>query len=133
MKNISAGVVVLRKFINEDQYLVLCLKKENGEYDITKGIIDPGETEIEAAIREVYEESNISDLKFSWGLGSIRHERGISFVAETSSEPYISENPITGIKEHVDYMWMSFKDAKRSVQSFLVPAIEWAESVVGDI
>mgnify|MGYP003137741471 CR=1 FL=1 len=83
MKNRSAGVVVLRKFQDEDHYRVLCLEKENGKFDITKGIIDPGETDIETAIREVYEESGISDLKFSWGLGNIVYKRGISFVAET--------------------------------------------------
>tara|TARA_A100001011_G_C13535436_1_gene526282 strand:+ start:101 stop:502 length:402 start_codon:yes stop_codon:yes gene_type:complete len=132
LKNRSAGVVVLRKFQDEDHYRVLCLEKENGKFDITKGIIDPGETDIETAIREVYEESGISDLKFSWGLGNIVYKRGISFVAETESEPFIPKNPITGVKEHVDYMWMTFDEARRSVEEFLVPAIEWAESVSGD-
>ena len=57
----AAGVVIL-KFMDGD-YHVLCLKTKGGKYDLTKGIIDPGESPFQAACRECYEESGIESVK----------------------------------------------------------------------
>ena len=51
----AAGIVVVRQ--NDGLYEVLCLIKPNGKYDLTKGIIDSGESALEAAIRETSEEA----------------------------------------------------------------------------
>jgi len=127
----SAGIVVVRRF--DDGIKVLCLKKFDGVFDITKGIIDAGESDIEAALREVEEESGIVNLKFEWGLCSKSYGKGKVYLASTDQDARIGTNPTTGKKEHESYEWLNFDDATRVVEKFLVGALIWAESeIMGD-
>ncbi len=52
----SSGGVVLRKS-EEKLYLLLVRKKDSGVWTLPKGHLDEGETEREAAVREVEEET----------------------------------------------------------------------------
>ncbi len=67
-ETLTAGGVVLNK-----KGQVLVVNQNNNSWSLPKGHIDPGESDLEAAKREVYEESGISDLKFIKELG--RYER----------------------------------------------------------
>ncbi len=60
----AAGTVV----INEDKVLML-LRPELDEVRLPKGHIDPGETALQAALRETQEESGFSDLEVLAPLG----------------------------------------------------------------
>lgn len=62
---VSAGGVVLN-----DQGLVLVTNQHGTSWSLPKGHIDPGEGALEAAIREIEEESGVTDLKFLQILGS---------------------------------------------------------------
>lgn len=55
----SAGGVVLNK--NEE---ILVVNQNGNSWSLPKGHIDEGEEVLEAAVREIYEESGISKLKF---------------------------------------------------------------------
>ena len=127
----NAGIVIVRKFDNE--WKVLCLQKRDGTYDITKGMIEPGESPIEAALREAYEESGIDDLSFTWGSDPISYGKGVCFVAQTSQDPIILPNPVTGIVEHKSYKWKSFKDTTESILNYLIPAIHYAQNLVEEL
>ncbi|HZT55445.1 MAG TPA: NUDIX hydrolase [Burkholderiaceae bacterium] len=54
-KRLSCGVVIL----NPDRELLLCHVTGQNHWDLPKGGIDPGETPLEAAIRETREESGL--------------------------------------------------------------------------
>jgi ADP-ribose pyrophosphatase YjhB (NUDIX family) len=64
-KPIIAGGVV----INELDEVIVVSQKGNS-WSLPKGHIENNETELEAAIREIYEESGVKDLKFIKPLGS---------------------------------------------------------------
>ena len=60
----SAGGIVLN---SERQILVV--NQNHDSWSLPKGHIDPGETPLEAAKREIYEESGIKNLKYIKDLG----------------------------------------------------------------
>ena len=76
----SAGGVVLNK-----KGLVLVVNQHGNSWSLPKGHIDPGETALAAAQREIYEESGIQQLKFIQALGGYgRHRIGLNGGEETS-------------------------------------------------
>lgn len=128
----AAGVVIL-KFMDGD-YHVLCLMTKNGKYDLTKGIIDPGETPFETALREVYEEAGITEIDFPFGKTSIHNDACEMFVGVTTQEPEIHPNPHNGIFEHTGYKWLPILDAVNSnrIKGFLQPSIMFAYDLIRD-
>ena len=66
----SVGGVVINQ-----QGEVLVISQHGTAWSLPKGHIDEGETEIEAAKREITEESGISQLKFVRKLGSYQRHR----------------------------------------------------------
>ena len=60
----SAGVVVARRDTGGWRLLVL---RAYRNWDFPKGRVEPGETPLNAAIRETAEEAAISGLVFRWG------------------------------------------------------------------
>ena len=125
----SAGVVVVKKHGNI--YKDLCLKRDDGTYDLTKGQKEPGESLFDAAVRETGEESGIYDLRFEWGSDmSITYGKGKMFIASTNSDPFIPPNPDTQIKEHESAEFLTFEEAEKVVDNHLKDAVRWAKSVI---
>ena len=126
----SAGVVIVKKF--DKEWRVLILKDKKGRFDITKGLLEDGETFFQGAVREALEESGIflDEDNFIWGKDSFSYGKGKAFVAATEQTPFILPNPETGEFEHVDWAWLDFKDAKNNVIDYLRPSVEWAESMI---
>jgi 8-oxo-dGTP pyrophosphatase MutT (NUDIX family) len=62
---VSAGGVVL----NQDK-MVLLVNQNGTSWSLPKGHIEPGEEPLQAAIREITEESGITDLQFLHTLGA---------------------------------------------------------------
>jgi 8-oxo-dGTP pyrophosphatase MutT (NUDIX family) len=60
----SAGVVVIRHDQGELRVLVL---RAYRNWDFPKGLVEAGESPIEAALRETAEETGLTDLVFTWG------------------------------------------------------------------
>ena len=128
----GAGVVVLKKF--EDEYKMLCLYSENKKgirkYDLTKGKIDEGESEFEAAVRETYEEASIKNLKFEWGRARLNKGKIIMFIAVTNDVPKILKNPKSGDYEHDGFEWNSPDVAHILLPGFLKPFAIWAKKII---
>ena len=61
---LSAGVVLVRATADGWRYLLL---RAFTHWDFPKGMVEPGEEPLAAAIREVREETLIDDLEFAWG------------------------------------------------------------------
>ena len=126
----AAGIVILKMM--EGDYHVLCLKTRSGKYDLTKGIIDPGETPFQAALREAREEARITEVSFPFGKDSINYDACEMFVGVTAQEPEVVPNPYTGILEHVGYVWVPLFEAvnSKNIKDFLMPSIRHAFDLV---
>lgn len=136
-KERSAGFVIVRKDESlPGQYRVLGLQVY-GKIDIPKGHVEPGETDLEAAIRECHEEANIAvktENDMSWGnepfLASRPHKDVIIFLAETDQDPQILPNPENGRVEHDGYQWLTWDQMSRKCYPYLLGAIEWARNKI---
>jgi 8-oxo-dGTP pyrophosphatase MutT (NUDIX family) len=62
---LSAGVVVVSLVDRKLRFLLL---RAYRNWDFPKGLVEPGEEPIEAAVREVREETTLDDISFDWGL-----------------------------------------------------------------
>jgi len=112
----GAGFVILN---NEKK--ILALETFDGDLDIPKGIIDEGETSLEAAGRELYEEAGIENINFIMGELPIIINNISIFVAETSDLPNIKPNPKTGMLEHAGYRWVNLDEFCDECLIFLKP------------
>lgn len=77
----SAGGVVLNK-----DGLVLIVNQNRNSWSLPKGHLDEGEEKLEAAVREIYEESGIRKLTFIKELGHYERHRIALNGGEDKSE-----------------------------------------------
>ncbi len=110
----SAGAVIFNETLGERYYLLLLY--DAGHWDFPKGGIEEGESEIDAVIREVREETGITDLKLIEGF-----QQTISYQFR-SSEGEINKTvvfylgrtstfKVTLSHEHKAYAWLKYEDA----------------------
>lgn len=132
----AAGIVIVRP--TEQSFDVLCLRIYS-HYDLPKGRIEDGESELQAAIRETSEEAGISEVKFVYGYDSItikhskRPKQVTFFLGTTKQEPVLTKNPLTGEYEHHGIVWLPIDIAAQRVHVYLRPAIVWAkQKLIGD-
>ena len=126
----SAGVVVARQDTSGWRLLVL---RAYQNWDFPKGIVEPGEAPLDAAIRETAEEAAISDLSFRWGEGYCETApyRGGKvaryYLAETTQASVsLPVSPELGRPEHDEWRWVDFDEAKRMLPPRLQPILAWA-------
>ena len=133
---LSAGIVIVRKEKNDWKYLFLRAYKN---WDFPKGILEPSENHIEAAKREVKEETGITDLHFRWGniyketLPYFSGGEKIAryYIAETfQSNVTFSVNPELGRPEHHEYRWLSYDEIRRLSPKRLLMIIDWANDII---
>lgn len=136
MTRLSAGVVVVRATSEGWRYLLL---RAFTHWDFPKGMVEPGEQPLQAAIREVQEETLIDDLEFLWGDAYIEtapYSRGKVaryYVARTRTEhvslPVIAE---LGRPEHNEYRWVSEAEAMSLVSPRVKPIVQWASVSIAE-
>lgn len=132
---LSCGAVIVRR--TENGWLTLMLRAYRN-WDFPKGICEHGETPMQAALREVGEETGIADLNFDWGE---RHNdtgpynRGKVaryYLARTESETIeMGISPETGSPEHHEYQWMDFDHAYDLSAPRVRQVVQWARQIVG--
>ncbi len=135
MPVLSSGVIVVR--CEQGRWLYLLLQAF-GYWDFPKGLVEKGEEPLQAAIREVEEETGINDLRFNWGydfkesapyLGGKKIAR--YYVAETlTKEVELLVNPALGHPEHDAYAWMDFEAAYDVLAERVKPCIKWAHELI---
>lgn len=133
-KERSAGFVIVREDGNKWEVLGLLVW---GKIDIPKGHVDPGESDLETAIRECYEESSIEIVPsrdMRWGdvsyVAERKHKDVVVYVASTDQEAIIRPNPKTKQYEHDGVRWLSWDDMKERSYPYLRGAISWAQQIV---
>jgi len=127
----SAGVVVARQ--GEEGWLLLLLRCYRN-WDFPKGGIEPGESPMQAALRETREESGITQLAFKWGEDFRETEPygrppkiARYYLAETrEARILLSISPSLGRPEHHEGRWVSPAQAKRMLPARLQGVLEWA-------
>jgi 8-oxo-dGTP pyrophosphatase MutT (NUDIX family) len=131
---LSAGVVVVRQA--EEGWRFLLLRAFN-HWDFPKGMVEPGEEPLAAAVREVREESLIGDLEFAWGETSTRtgpYSRGkvaCYFIAQTRTvDVTLPVIPELGRAEHSEYRWVDYDEAMTLVSPRVRPVLRWAAQVM---
>jgi len=131
---LSAGVVVVRQTAEGWRFLLL---RAFNHWDFPKGMVEPGEEPLAAAVREVQEESLIEDLDFAWGEASTRtgpYSNGKIaryYIASTrTSEVTLPVNPLLGRAEHSEFRWVHFDEAMALVSPRVRPVLRWAARVM---
>ena len=130
----SAGAVIARQRPGGWRYLLLRVFRS---WDFPKGGVEPGELPLQAALREVEEETALTALEFAWGEvyrettpysgGKIaRYYLALATLGDVS----LPINPELGRPEHHEFRWVGYHDARRLLPERLQPVIEWAHTVV---
>ena len=132
---LSCGAVVVRR--SKDGLMTLMLRAYRN-WDFPKGLCEEGETPMEAAIREVGEETGIKNLDFEWGdrcMETGPYNRGKVaryYVAHTPQvEVEMGISPELGRPEHHEYRWMSFDEAYDVAAPRVRLVVQWARQIVG--
>lgn len=128
----SCGAVILRDTPSGRRVLLLRVFRH---WDFPKGLMEPGETPKQTALREVREESGIADLEFPWGnvyIDTGPYNRGKIaryYLARTTQEKVeLLPSPDTGRPEHSEFRWASIAQARRLVSPRVALALDWAEA-----
>lgn len=131
---LSAGVVVARHAA--DKWLYLLLRAYN-YWDFPKGQVEPGEDPLAAAIREVEEETTLTNLEFRWGSRFIETEPyGKNKIARYSvAESKIGEvslpvSPELGHPEHDEYRWLDYDSARQLLVPRVQAILDWANNLI---
>ena len=132
---LSCGVVLARA--TDDGYLTLMLRAYH-HWDFPKGLMEEGEEPVEAALRELREETGIASVDFQWGE---RHKetgpysRGKTaryFLARTDEEEVVmGPSPETGEPEHHEWRWVSFDEAYDLASPRVRSVVQWARQIIG--
>jgi len=91
MKEKSCGAIVYRENNNELEFLLVY--QNNGHYSFPKGHVEKNETEVETALREIKEETNLDveiDINFRYVISYIVESKNVMkdavyFVATPTS------------------------------------------------
>jgi 8-oxo-dGTP pyrophosphatase MutT (NUDIX family) len=131
---LSAGVVVVSVAQRELKFLLL---RAYRNWDFPKGLVETGEDPIEAALREVREETTLDDLSFDWGLAFMDtgpYNKGkISryYIARSKkTQVRLPVNPDLGVPEHHEASWVDFDKALSMVSPRLQPVVRWAQAII---
>ncbi len=132
MSRHSAGVVVLRRF--DDRWRCLLLRCY-AYWDFPKGEVGPGEDRLQAARREVAEETGLTALDFPWGEDFVEtppYARGKVaryYLAEArSGDVVLPVSPELGRPEHHEYRWVPLDAAGSLLNDRLKAVLAWTRN-----
>lgn len=131
---LSAGVAIVSVVNRKLRFLLL---RAYRNWDFPKGLVEPGESPIDAAVREVREETTLDDISFDWGLdfidtGPYNKGKISRYYIARSKETHIvlPVSPELGVPEHHEARWVDYAQALRMVAPRLLPVVRWAYRVV---
>jgi bis(5'-nucleosidyl)-tetraphosphatase len=114
-QHVSAGVVIYApQHPNRPEYLII--RHANGHWDLPKGHVDPGETHLQTALRELHEETGLTatiDTHFTYTTeydfvtrdGKQAHKKVYWFVGKATSQNVVLSH------EHTEFAWLSYERA----------------------
>jgi 8-oxo-dGTP pyrophosphatase MutT (NUDIX family) len=133
-RRFSAGVVVVHTAGPAVRYLLLRAYKN---WDFPKGLVERGEQPLDAAVREVREETTLENLAFDWGknfldTGPYNKGKISRYYVARSNDTKVSLpiNPELGFPEHQEARWVGIETALAMVSPRLLPVIHWASDII---
>ncbi len=133
--SLSCGVVLARE--TESGWLTLMLRAYH-HWDFPKGLCEESEEALEAAIREVAEETGIRELQFDWGdryTETGPYSRGKLaryYLGKTAEASVImAPSPETGEPEHHEWRWVTFDEAYDLASPRVRGVVQWARQIIG--
>ncbi len=110
----SCGAVVFTKIGGSIKYLLL--NYEAGHWDFVKGNVEPNESEKQTVVRELKEETSITDAQFIDGFketiayfyrrqGLTVHKEVVFFIIESNTDK------VELSFEHVGFIWLDYQHA----------------------
>ena len=133
--SLSCGIVLARS--TAAGWMTLMLRAYH-HWDFPKGLREEGEESLEAATREVLEETSIDDVNFDWGeryRETGPYSRGKTaryYLAKTAQEKVVmGPSPETGEPEHHEWRWVSFDEAYDLASPRVREVVRWARQIIG--
>ncbi len=130
----AAGAVVFRRSEHGVRLLVLRAYKN---WDFPKGMVEPGESELDAARREVEEETGLAGLEYPFGeefketLPYSGNKVARYYLAETDADKIeLPVSPELGRPEHHEYRWVSLDEAEDLLPPRLAPVLDWVKKTL---
>ena len=131
----SCGVVLAR---DSDNGWVTLMLRAYQHWDFPKGLREEGEEPLQAAIREVGEETGIRQVDFEWGERftetgpysrgkTARYYLGKTAIADVVMGP----SPETGVPEHHEWRWVAFDKAHDLASPRVRNVVRWARQIIG--
>ncbi len=135
-KILSCGVIVLHR-ADEGGWRYLLLRAFN-YWDFPKGMCEAGESPLEAAIREVREETAITELRFRWGKvwkETPPYNHGLKvaryYIAETpGAHVELPISPELGRPEHSEYRWVTRDQAWGLLTPRVRAVVRWSDAIL---
>ena len=128
-RKLAAGAVVFRR---TDRGVRLLVLRAYRNWDFPKGMVEPGESDLDAAKRECAEETGLADLDFPFGdahkdtLAYAGGKVARYFLAETAQAAItLPVSPELGRPEHHEWRWVSFEEAEDLLPPRLAIVLEW--------
>jgi len=132
-KTLSAGAVIIKGRGPARRYLIL---RAYRNWDFPKGRVESGENPLAAALREVEEETGLTDLRFPWGHDfreTAPYSRGkvarYYLAASAGRAVTLPISPELGRPEHDEFRWMDYEQASQLLPPRLQPILAWAEAI----
>lgn len=132
---LSSGAVVVRHTV--DGYLFLMLRAFN-HWDFPKGIVEAGESPLEGALREIAEETTLTNLEFAWGedyveTGPYNRDKVARYhLVRTEQERVeLPVNEELGRPEHNEFRWATLFEARDLASPRVRDVVDWAARVIG--
>ncbi len=110
----SAGAIVIHATGDHIEYLILHYPA--GHWDFPKGNVEPGESEIDTAKREIREETGLTELRFIEGfMKTIQYYyKKNGYLIKKTVTFYLAESATRDVRlsfEHQGYLWLTIDEA----------------------
>ena len=146
---LSAGILLFRQSSGETEVLLIkpggpfWRKKDAGAWMIPKGMVEPGETSAEAALREFAEETGVAIDRVPFPLATVRQAGGkiveafavegnCDAAAVRSNEFKVEWPPRSGsfqsFPEVAEARWMTLADARSMMLPSQLPLLDALEA-----